>query len=397
MKRTPKTLQAALLAIGFATAVPSAYAVDWTGYFRAGPGATKKDASRACYGLPGAGLKYRLGNECDFYGEFLLSQNFKAEGVDYKVGLMTNFQDTETHGEVQSKIKQGVPQLFVEGRGYDVAPDVTFWAGKRFYGRADVHIVDTFFTKLDGVGAGAEIPFGGAGAKVALAYFKKDDSSTESGNRFNVDVSGIDVNPGGKLRVLGTAVQGNFTGGKSGAGLTVQHNQADIFGAGSSNVLWVQYAQGSAGLDGNFGVMTADSSVKEWRVAESFSWQKGAFGGQALAMWEQDKANVAGLQLKQTNLSIGGRVSYGLTRNFKLLGELGHSQIKVQGFDAAHLTKFTFAPTLSTGPGFSDRPELRLYVTSAKWNTAAGNVTGQPAFDNKTSGTSYGVQVEVWF
>ncbi|WP_235582370.1 carbohydrate porin, partial [Rhizobacter sp. Root16D2] len=51
----------------------SAQAVDWGGYFRTGPGATSKDSSRACYGLGGEGMKYRLGNEGDFYGEVLLS------------------------------------------------------------------------------------------------------------------------------------------------------------------------------------------------------------------------------------------------------------------------------------------------------------------------------------
>ncbi|HUG21691.1 carbohydrate porin [Piscinibacter sp.] len=66
-------LAAATIAAGL-FASTTAHAVDWGGYFRAGPGATKKDVSRACYGLNGPGLKYRLGNECDFYGEFLLSR-----------------------------------------------------------------------------------------------------------------------------------------------------------------------------------------------------------------------------------------------------------------------------------------------------------------------------------
>ena len=33
----------------------------------------------------------------------------------------------------------------------------------------------------------------------------------------------------------------------------------------------------------------------------------------------------------------------------------------------------------------------------AKWNEAAGNITGQDAFIGKTSGTSYGAQVEIWY
>jgi len=73
------------------------------------------------------------------------------------------------------------------------------------------------------------------------------------------------------------------------------------------------------------------------------------------------------------------------------------SQYKPESGETARLTKITLAPTLSVGPGFWDRPEFRLYVTHANWNSAAGNVTGQPAFADKTSGTSYGAQVEWWF
>jgi maltoporin len=76
---------------------------------------------------------------------------------------------------------------------------------------------------------------------------------------------------------------------------------------------------------------------------------------------------------------------------------LGVSQFKPQGGETARLTKLTIAPTLAVGPDFWSRPEFRLYVTTARWNTAAGNVTGQAAFDGKTSGTSYGAQVEWWF
>ena len=132
----------------------SAQAVDWGGYFRTGPGAAKKDDARACYGLSGAGMKYRLGNECDFYGEFLLSQGFKSDGVEYKAALMTNLYNGDSSDTGAASV--GINQMYVEGKGYDIAPDVNFWIGKRFYGRADVHITDTFFINLSGVGAGAD-------------------------------------------------------------------------------------------------------------------------------------------------------------------------------------------------------------------------------------------------
>ena len=86
-----------------------------------------------------------------------------------------------------------------------------------------------------------------------------------------------------------------------------------------------------------------------------------------------------------------------MSRHFKLVGELGVSQYKPDGGSTARLTKFTIAPTLSIANDFWSRPEFRLYLTHARWNSAAGNVTGQAAFADKTSGTSAGAQVEWWF
>jgi maltoporin len=231
------------------------------------------------------------------------------------------------------------------------------------------------------------------GARLGISYFKTDANANDSGNRINVDAYDIAANAGGKLRFVATLTDGKFANGTSGLGLIAMHQQDNFLGLGGSNTLWLEYAQGSAGLNGNFGGLSDPSSSKKWRVVESFTFQAGAFGGQTLAMWERDKTATA----HETHVSLGGRASYALTKNFKLVGELGHSQIKPDAGATKKLTKFTFAPTLSTGPGFWNRPELRLYVTSARWNEAAGNITGQAAFAGKTSGTSYGAQVETWF
>lgn len=385
LKATSLAARAAMAASLAAVAFPAS-AVDWGGYFRAGPGASKKDSARACYGLAGPGLKYRLGNECDIYGEFILSQGMKADGVDYKAALMTNLYNPQTD---TGDAKVGINQMYAEGKGFDIAPSTTFWIGKRFYGRADVHIVDTFYTNLSGVGAGADIPLGSG--KLGIAYFKTDQNATDSGNRINIDYSGIPVNPDGALRVLATFTNGNFTGGKSGAGLTLQHTQSKFLGG--ANDLWLQYAQGSAGLDGNFGGLTSGSGVKGFRVVESFHFQVGAVGGQVQAMFQNDKAGGA----KTDSMSVGGRLSYAVSKNFKLVGEAGYSTRKPDGAPTQKLTKFTFAPTLSTGPGFWSRPELRLYVTRANWNAAAGADASNGLPADRTNGTSYGAQVEMWF
>jgi maltoporin len=390
----------------------SAFAVDFDGYFRAGPGLTEQNAARACYNLDISGGHYRLGNECDFYGEFGLAQTGTVDGVTYKAKVMFNEYNPGTD---IGKSSTAFEQMYVEGKGFDIAPGTNFWIGKRFYGRADVHILDTFFVRMDGVGAGAdEIALGGG--KLGLAYFSSDSGagfgdqgtglSTDPGQRLNADYTELPTNPGGTLRITGTLTKGNYNNalsgqGTTGVGLSLQHKQ-EIGAIGGANTLWLQYAQGSAGLDGNFGTMNATSSVKKWRIVESATWQNGPFGGQAVAIYGQHDKDDVNLTAKYDEISIGGRTSYALTRNFKLLAEAGYMEKKPDdGSGTQKLAKFTFAPTLSTGPGFFNRPELRLYVTTARWNAAANTGAGVDGLtglgDGKTRGTSVGAQVEIWF
>jgi len=413
LKTQPKQRAVGLAVTAFAALLgaSSAQAVDFDGYFRAGPGATSKNAARACYNLGISGGHYRLGNECDFYGEFGLAQTGTVDGVSYKAKVMFNEYNPGTD---QGKSSSAFEQMYVEGKGFDISPGTNFWIGKRFYGRADVHILDTFFVRMDGVGVGAdEIAVGGG--KLGVAYFSSDSgagfgdsgtgTSTNPGARLNVDLTELPVNPGGTLRVTGTYTKGNYDNalngqGTTGFGISLQHKQ-ELNGLGGANTAWLQYAQGSAGLDGNFGTMNATSSVKKWRVVESLTWQTGPFGGQAVALYGQhDKDDVNGTA-KFKEFSIGGRGSYAVTKNFKLVAEAGYMEKKPEGSQTQKLAKFTFAPTLSTGPGFFNRPELRLYVTTAKWNAAANAGAGLDGLtglgDGKTRGTSYGAQAEIWF
>jgi maltoporin len=413
-----KTIRSSLALTALALAAGSAHAVDFDGYFRAGPGLTSKNASRACYNLGISGGHYRLGNECDFYGEFGLTQTGTTEGVAWKGKVMFSEYNNGTDvGDSASSFAQ----MYVEGKGFDFAPGTNFWVGKRFYGRKDVHILDTFFVRMDGVGAGADQIGIGGGAKLGVAFFTSDTGSGfgDAGNgndknpglRINADVVEIPVNAGGQLRVTGTYTKGRYENvavgtppvnvtGTNGFGLSVQHTQ-EISGLGGGNTVWLQYAQGSAGLDGNFGTMTAPSSVKKARIVESFTWQQGGFGGQAVALFGRQNADSVNGTPRFDELSIGGRASFALTKNLKLLAELGHMQKKPDGSDTQKLTKFTFGPALSTGPDFFKRPELRLYVTTAKWNEAANAAAGPDGLtglaNGKTRGTSFGAQAEIWF
>jgi maltoporin len=374
----------------------TASALDWGGYVRVGPGQKQNgdndgDARRCFSGYAQTGGKGgvgRLGNECETYGEFALSQGGEAGGVNYKTLLMTNFFNRGSDpGGTTTKIQQ----IYVEGKGFDVAPNQTFWIGKRFYGRADVHFDDAFIVDLSGTGAGVDgIGVGGAGLNVAV--FRNNDNSettnTNPGTRLNLDLQGLAVNPGGKLRVTGVFTSFSGTGGEDGYGLSLQHNQANFLGG--ENTFWAQYTQGSAYLNMGFAGAGDDSDVKRWCLVESITWVKGPLTGQAMITWGKTGPS----NNKEKFTTVGGRVAYAFTKNFKLQGELGTASQKPDGGDTRRVTKFTVAPTLTVGPNYYDRPELRFYVSTFKFNDAyQATVPGL----TKSSKTAAGFQAEIWF
>lgn len=390
-----------------------AQAVDWGGYTRIGPGQKQNSGDgRRCFnggqtsaegavgGLgsqaPGHGGIGRLGNECETYGEFGLSQTMTAGGVSYKALLMTNFYAPGSFPADDAGKTPKVNQLYVEGKGFDIAPNINFWIGRRFYHRADVHFDDSFYVHgglQDSTGAGADGIDVGIGS-LGVAVFRKDDAAVgnNAGTLLNIDLQGINVNPGGKLRVIGSFTNFSGDGGESGAGLTVQHNQANIFG-GAENTAWLQWAKGSTWLDMGFAGATQDSNYKRWRIADSLAWLKGPLTAQTLLHYGRAEEPSGAGSITAKTFSVAGRVAYAFTNNFKLQGELGFATTKPGDAAKQNVTKFTIAPTLTVGPNYYDRPELRFYVSAFSYNDAYRLANDQ----SKKSKTAAGFQAEIWF
>jgi maltoporin len=392
-----------LAAAALGTLSTAASAVDWGGYVRVGPG--QKQASgdgQRCFNgagiaAPGHGGIGRLGNECNTYGEFGLSQVMDAGGVKYKGLLMTNFFNPGSDiGDGVTTTK--VNQIYVEGKGYDIAPNQTFWIGRRFYHRADVHFDDSFYVNMTGMGAGVdEIPVGLG--ELSLAVFRTDDSVAGVSNpitRFNIDWEKAQVNPGGTLRITGVGTKAKGTGGENGSGVSVQHIQVLQGGPSATsvptlaNTAWLQFAKGSAALNMGSGNATDGSDVKQWRIADAITLARGAITGQALIAYGRIKSNATGT-LK--DFSVAGRVAYALTNNFKLQGELGHDRFTPDVGEKQNVSKFTIAPTLTVGSDFYARPELRFYASHFSFNDAYRIANGQ----TKKSKSAVGFQAEVWF
>jgi len=271
-----------------------------------------------------------------------------------------------------------------------------------------VHIVDTFFTNMSGVGAGVEgIALGNGGTKFGFSGYKTDGNGGTGleqnqvpgyGNaRLHAQVYDIGINQGGKLRLVGSYSHSDShagtQGSRTGWGATVEHVQENFLGLGGGNHMWLQYATGSLDLNQGFGDPTASTDNDGWRFVESPTWQVGAFGGQAIALYQHNSTT----NDSSDQYSIGGRISYAISKNIKWLTELGYAQKNPAHGSSENLTKLTLGPALSTGPDFWKRPELRLYVTWADFNDAAAlnPANGLPA--DKNSGVSYGAQVEIWF
>ena len=391
------TLSISAVAVAAALCAASAHADDGTfefhGYSRGGPVLSTSDGIKGRFQLGGDTQGYRLGNEGDNGIEIDLSKTFKTDGANYKIEYMPAKWNS---GNV------GTEQAFVEISGMGFAPEAKFWVGQRRLRIQDVHIVDYFLLNYgDNQGAGVtDIPIGGA--KLGLGVFTGDKFDTAaptgvSATRFNADISEIGINPGGKLRVLLTGVNGSgLANSTTGSGISVSHNQSDFLVKGMSNALFLQTSTGHARIDGEFlNIDGVAGGQKVSRIADSLGWQLGAFGGQTMMSYQINKDDVTGIETKDT--SIGGRISYAFSKNFKLLVDAATTTRTGNGPDQ-RLDKLTIAPTLSVGPDFYARPELRFYVTMANWNdaAAAANATSFGA-GGKTSRTVAGIQYEIWW
>jgi maltoporin len=156
------------------------------------------------------------------------------------------------------------------------------------------------------------------------------------------------------------------------------------------------------GYTGDVGL---DDSNKSYRLVEFFDWQvTPRFGGQIEAVYQKDiRPDGNG----QNWISLGVRPAYAITDQFKLVTELGHDQVEATG-GTRKLSKFSFVPTWSpNGPGFWERPEVRLYYTYASWNEAAKRAANElaqgsamsdtGAFGTALHGANVGLQVEYWW
>jgi len=433
---------------------PAAVAGDnlFDGYFRTGAGVASAGGEMVSFDL-GRNGHYRLGNEADTYGEIGWDKKVYdgKDGSAFFVHTMVNWYQPYSTG-IASSVAPGVAleQAWVEGKGIlgtsDAFKDADIWAGERFYNRQDVHMLDWKYLHTDGEGAGIENINVGFG-KLAYAYMQYDGRSTSSipagspatalpagtrdvTNLHQIKLDDIDVNPGGKLYFAlefdtaspykgptsATApyfdAVSNDSNNKGGWSIIGMHTQNLL---GGSNHLVFQYATGAASGLGNgdqFGraLGSLNSGNKATRVIDEIAIQPTkTFGLEAVAALEKNKLD-SGTALGTANGSwatLGVRGKLGVTDHFGVVAELGWEKttldttayttaLKVPLGDRT-LNKETLALVWAPTSEFWSRPEIRIFYTNASWNNTAQGTVGGISYADKTSGSQFGVQTEVWF
>jgi maltoporin len=266
------------------------------GYFRAGTGFTGNGVGQTGtfqipqYGIPSA--RFRLGNENDTYFEFsaivkhMLGDDPEAMDATFKLTL-SGFdgvdKGTATYIDTAKGSSFGWREIYLEFKNViKSAPEVTFWAGQRFYDRYNIDSQDYFWLDDSGVGGGVyniNLGFG----SLAIAYiggiqagFGNQNSSTF--NELDLQVNGgqgnfyrhtLDIRLGdinflfGKLKLvaLGSYMQGgDFTttnganghienSGGVGGGIVYQYDLPPQFGKLSFLQIGALYGWGLVDFD----------------------------------------------------------------------------------------------------------------------------------------------------
>ena len=367
------------------------------GYLRLGLGSTDGN-DMITFQLDGAESKYRLGNESDVYGEFGIGYGKTLEnGSEFISEFMFNVygdSNAYTNG-AEFAGDSGVVQAYagIENVGDAAFREAFFWAGRRFYRRRDVHMTDFYYENMSGDGAGVEnARIGPVGLSTAVFYYDDDAIDYQSAS---LDARVHDIAMGGPwLGEVGASWingSGRDQTGDDGWSLRFHLESDDLSWGQMRNAL--MFAKG-AGIEFNsIGASYADSDDSRVRfVSQALIETSDAFQSQATFVLQQSEID----DEEETWVSAGVRPQYNFTKDWGAALELGYDWFDDNSGDR-WLSKVTLAPFYSFGKeGFFARPQLRAFVTFAKWSDV-GAITNQSQLGNVTDGTTFGLQIEHWW
>jgi len=394
---------------------------EFHGYFRSGYGVNSVGGQMVAFQAPGAGAKYRLGNEAETYGEFIFVNNWlnpdrstDKAWMKTEVMLEANTTDSASYasfpagnGNDQFRLREAFVQA---GNVFQSQPDAKFWVGERYYRRQHIEIDDFYPLDMSGYGGGVEDVHVGIG-KMAVAWLSGARPDIVTGNGYlaksNVDVRLYDLK--GPAGLWGgwfdyaTAKGGTVSGGTAipstdGYALGLRHQSLEWHGG--YHTFSVQYGTGAAS---NFSTSIDNptpwlQSSKRLLMAEHLLIQPNdRFAIMPIFVFQRTKDGNPQHDWDQW-VSFGARPEVFFTKYLSLAFEAGmdHTHSPSGNYDG-WLRKFTIAPQIGAGRKFFSRPVLRAFLTYANWSGDLRGLVGGVPYLKRTSGLTYGVQAETWW
>ena len=431
------TLRKLPIAVAVAVGTLSAptMAVDFTGYARSGIGWTGSGGEQQCFQATGAQSKYRLGNECETYAELKLGQEVWKEG-DKSFYFDTNVAYSVAQQNDWEATSPAFREANVKGKNLiDALPGSTIWAGKRFYQRHDVHMIDFYYWDISGPGAGLEdvdLGFGKlsfaatrsseAGGSYTFSSDRIRDFATSTANDvFDVRLAGLETNTNGVLELGVDYGRANARddyrleegASKDGWMFTAEHTQSMLKGY---NKFVLQYATDALTSQGK-GVpqgTSLNNNGDMYRILDHGAISLAErWDLMYVAMYQNiDLDNNRGTDW----YTVGVRPMYKWTPIMSTLLELGYDNVKSQQANERNgQYKVTLAQQWQAGDSIWSRPALRLFATYAKWDEkwgynkdASGDLTSFASADSTGNGiltnsrgkddeVTFGAQMEIWW
>jgi maltoporin len=418
--------------------------IDINGYFRAGYGRSAQGGALAAFGAPGAGAKYRLGNEAENYGELIFGKSVYLPGAfRLNEDLRPDGTPTGPVARVQIRLSMvspyatlgdgsattfGVPEAWASiGNVIPGLPDAKFWAGRRFYRRHDIHINDFYFWDMSGGGGGIEDVHIGV-AKLALAWIgfgttsglgnvpQPDPLNSAGFTKSSFDLRSYDLPLLAGKAEFGVTVSTQRSGldqtgrkgpSTTGVALNFVHTASGFISEEGTNKLSIQYGTGPAkSFTSNFETISLpegtfiraeERAAYRFRVTEHFASNFGEHFSLAPALVFQitDQADGTG---RQYWYSAGIRPTAHFNRYLSLAAEGGLDWVHDTGADtSAPLGKVTLAAQIGVGNRFDSRPVIRLFGTAAFWGEDFKGRVGGPDYAQDQQGFNAGAQMEAWW
>ncbi|HND53805.1 MAG TPA: carbohydrate porin, partial [Pirellulaceae bacterium] len=403
-------------------------------------------------------INFRLGNEKDTYGEMGFEKSFNYEDdkkPQYMVRSMFayKFLTDKTNYTTDQFSDLLIRETYVRASNViQGEKDTAFWAGQRFYDRADIHINDLFALDNSGWGGGVEninLGYGklwvaalggtrdgyrqyngrGTLTELHLDFRLKEVKALEGTSMFWLDIAYV---PGGSFQAFDPqSVFASNVGDQhlSGNIDMINYSKSDFDNElgfavgiihdrqlwGGANRTFLMHGIG-AGADFNTYIVVgkppgAVGDQDRWFFA---NWNVRQFNDSVSMMWMVlfDQDNVGrgddgtyGYGFKQPVrrvYSAGARPYFMFSDHFGISGELGLDLVDEIRYtdkagDGTFLQKATIAPVIKKGRGFWDRPELRVFATHAWWGNNAKGLVANPAYGDVLAGWNFGIQGEAWW